>query len=260
LIRLTFDPESKRWGFYPSHQFDRREADFEELSGQEYPFNTVEAATIGAAQSLEPHSNDGSTSWIVNGVAVPNLQPHVHIIGSPGYRARIDGGLYDLNRDQLQAVHAQTKLHIDAHARSTTIDYEIPLGQQVHAACLIWDKLPRRSRPKMHDFLDEMMPAVNKRTRQRHLRAFLIVASDDWPVILATTEVEIIGLDSILKAARIYSPGPPRRKRTPLRQRYMELRDLLRARLYEEARLLVLKFDEEDANGPEGSFADDASE
>ena len=47
---------------------------------------------------------------------------------------------------------------------------------------------------------------MSKRKRQRHLRTFLIISSDDWPFILRTTEVAITGMESILKAARIY-PG-----------------------------------------------------
>jgi hypothetical protein len=257
-VRVTFDPKSKRWGFYPSHQFDRREAEFEELVGQEYPFNTVEAATMGAMKYLEPYWHVGSTSWIVGGVVVPNIPPSVHVIGSPGYRARIDAGLYDLNQEQLQHVHAQTEDQFRAQTRLSTINYEIPVGQQVHAFCLLWEKLPRQSRPKMNDFLDQMMPKLSRRTRQRHLRAFLIVSSEDWPLIVRFTEVEITGLGSILEAARIYAgPNPPKRKSTPMKQRYMELRNLVYTRRYDDARRLVLRFDEEDDDVQEGTYADE---
>src|SRR5690349_16798264 len=118
---------------------------------------------------------------------------------------------------------------------------EIPLGQLVHAFRLRWEKLPRRSRPRLNDFLDEMMPKVNKRTRERHLRAFLIVSSEDWPAILSTTEVEITGMGSILRAARRYAKptAPERAKKTPMKQRYVELRNLVHARRYEDARRLV---------------------
>jgi hypothetical protein len=105
----------------------------------------------------------------------------------------------------------------------------------------------------MHDFLDEMMPRMSKRTRQRHLRAFLIVSSEDWPVILSSTEVEITGMASILEAARIYAE--PTRKRTPIKQRYTELRNLVYTRRYEDARRLVLRFDAED--DPEGTAVDE---
>ena len=37
----------------------------------------------------------------------------------------------------------ETERQIDAQARQTAIRYEIPLGQLVHAFCLIWEKLPR---------------------------------------------------------------------------------------------------------------------
>jgi hypothetical protein len=260
LIRITFDPVSKRWGFYTSHPLDRREAEYEELLGVQYPYNTVEAATSGAVQSLEPYWDAGTTLWIHGGVKVPNVPANVHFTGSPGYRAFIDAGLYEIDQEQLRAVHAQTKAQIDALARETAIRLEIPIGQQVHAFSLLWDKMPRRSRPKRNDYLDQMMPRVAKRTRERHVKAFLIVASEDWPAIVRTTEVKITGLVSILKAARIYSPPPPRRKKTPMKQRYLELRGLVYLRRYKEARRLVLRFDEEDADAPEGSFSDQDSE
>jgi hypothetical protein len=109
----------------------------------------------------------------------------------------------------------------------------------------------------MNDFLDEMMPTVNKRTRERHLRTFLIVSSQDWLVILSTTEVKITGMVSILEAARIYArpTAPKRRKKTPLKQRYVELRNLVYTRRYEDARRLVLRFDGED--DPEGTTVDE---
>ena len=146
---------------------------------------------------------------------------------------------------------SETERQIDAQARQTAINYEIPLGQLVHAFCLMWEKLPRRSRPKMHDWLDEVMPRVKKRKRQRHLRTFLIVSSEDWPFILWTTEVEITGMESILRAARIYAgqTSPPRKKRTPMRERYMVLRDAVIRGDLAEARQLVEKYDNEDVGG-----------
>ena len=48
--------QPRRWGFYPSHAT----AGDEVPDDVEYRFNTVEAATIGALQYLEPHWNDGS--------------------------------------------------------------------------------------------------------------------------------------------------------------------------------------------------------
>jgi hypothetical protein len=146
------------------------------------------------------------------------------------------------------AKHVQTERQIDAQAKQTAINQEIPLGQLVHALWMMWEKLPRRSRPRLHAWLDEVMPQVNKRKRQRHVRAFLIVSSEDWPVILRTTEVEIAGMDSILRAARIYSgqTSPPRKKRTPMTERYLALRETVIRGDLDEARELVAKYDSED--------------
>jgi hypothetical protein len=243
----------RRWGYYPSHAT----AGDEVPSDVEYRYDTVEAATTGALEYLRPYWNDGSALVIHNGVRVSNMPDNAVVTGSPGYRARIDAGLYDLGQEQLQHIHSQTENQVRAQTRLNAINYEIPLGQQVHAFCLIWEKLPRRSRPRMHDFLDEMMPRMSKRTRQRHLRAFLIVSSEDWRVILSSTEVEITGMASILEAARIYAEAtmPKRRKKTPIKQRYTELRNLVYTRRYEDARRLVLRFDAED--DPEGAAVDE---
>ena len=64
-----------------------------------------------------------------------------------------------------------------------------------------------------------MMPTVQKRTRERHFKTFAIVSSDDWPVILAITEIEITGMESIPRAQEPFSPPRSRRKkvRTPSR-------------------------------------------
>ena len=115
----------------------------------EYRFNTVEAATIGALNYLEPYWGDDFLLAIHNGVRVPNMPPNAVVTGSPGYRARIDAGLWDMDLEQLQAVHLQTQRQIDINARQTAVNYEIPLGQLVHAFCLMWEKLPKgRARQK----------------------------------------------------------------------------------------------------------------
>ena len=233
-------------GIYPSHA----EAGDEVPDDVEYRFNTVEAATTGALEYLKPFWNDHSLLAIHNGVRVPDMPANAVITGSPGYRAKIDAGLYDMGVEQLQAVHLRTEREIDAQAKQTAISYEIPLGQVVHAFCQMWLKLPRRSRPKMHDWLDEVMPRVSKRKRQRHLRTFLIISSDDWPFILSTTEVAITGMESILKAARIYlgRTSPQRKKRTPMTQRYLALREAVIRGDLVEARQLVERYDREDVN------------
>ena len=91
----------------------------------------------------------------------------------------------------------------------------IPIGQQVHAFVELWKKQPRRGRPKLHDYLDEMMPGTNKRTRQRHLKVFAVVSSDDWPDMVALAQEAITGMELILWVDRAFSPPPPRKKKTP---------------------------------------------
>jgi hypothetical protein len=54
-------------------------------------------------------------------------------------------------------------------------------------------------------------------TRQRHLKVFAIVSSDDWPDMVALAREEITGMESILRVAGAFSPPPPRPKKTPLK-------------------------------------------
>ena len=109
LLRRAAD-QPRRWGFYPSHAT----AGDEVPDDVEYRFNTVEAATTGALQYLEPFWNDDSLLVIHNGVRVPDMPANAVITGSPGYRAKIDAGLYDMGVEQLQAVHLR-----DRASRST---------------------------------------------------------------------------------------------------------------------------------------------
>jgi hypothetical protein len=269
-FRITRDPGSGRWGYREVPRSMPPAEDDIVPDDVQFPFNTVPEATTGALRHLEPYWGDPSTALLIEGgVAVPGMPVNARIIGSPGYRAAIDGGLYDLDQSELQAVHERTRRQSGEQARETTVKYDIPLGQQVHAFRELREKLwPRHRRkrgsyPKVNDWLDQMMPTVQKRTRERHFKTFAIVSSDDWPVILAITEIEITGMESILRAARAFSPPRSRRKkvRTPLRDRYQALRAALLTRRYAEGRRLALKFDEEDDDdAPEGSYTDDEGE
>jgi hypothetical protein len=241
-FRIVNDPDSDRWGFY---EVPRRVHPSDEKIVVDKVlclFNTVAEATIGALNRAA-----GEPVVIHGGVVVPNMPENARIIGSPGYRAGIDGSLYDLNPAELQAVYRQTDRKGRNHARQAAIHCDIPLGQQVHAFMELWEKQPRRSRPKLHDFLDEMMPGMNKRTRQRHFKVFAIVSSDDWPDIVTTAQEEITGMASILRVARAFSTPLPRKKKTPLKERYLALRRAVLSGEYAEALRLIEQFDDEDA-------------
>ena len=110
----------------------------------DYRFNTVEAATTGALQYLEPYWNDDSLLAIHNGVRLPDMPANAVITGSPGYRLRINAGLYDMDEHQLQAEIVGTLQRSDEQARQTAIHYDIPIGQQVHAFYRLYYRQPRR--------------------------------------------------------------------------------------------------------------------
>ncbi len=269
-FRIVRDPGSGRWGYHEVPRAVHPAKNDIVADGVQFLFNTVAEATTGALRHLEPYWGDASTTLLIEGgVAVPGIPSNARMIGSPGYRAGIDGGLYDLNQAELQAVHERTRRQSGDQARETTIQYDIPIGQQVHAFRELYEKLwPRHRRkpgsyPRMNDWLDQMMPTVKKRTRERHFKTFAIVSSDDWSAILVITDIEITGMDSILAAAKAFSPPRPRRKkvRTPLKARYQALRSALLTRRYAEGRRLALGFDEEDDDdAPEGSYTDDKPE
>jgi hypothetical protein len=269
-FRIVRDRGSGRWGYHEVSRSVHLAEDAIVADDVQFPFNTVTDATVGALRHLEPYWGDPSTALLIDGgVAVPGMPSNARIIGSPGYRARIDGGLYDLNRSELQAVHERTRLRSGEQARETAIEYDIPLGQQVHAFRELYGKLwPRHRRkrgsyPRVNDWLDQMMPSVKKRTRERHLKTFAVVSSDDWPDMVTLAEEEITGMESILRVAKAFSPPRTRRKkvRTPLKDRYRALRSALLGRRYEEGRWLALHYDEEDDDdAPAGSYTDDETE
>ena len=119
LIRIWFDTHSKRWGFFESQvPFD---AERDVPNNMKYHFNTVGDATVGALRHLEPFWGDASILWIHGGVVVPHMPRNARVTGSPGYRARIDAGLYEMNQAQLQAEHARTIRQSDGQARQTAI-------------------------------------------------------------------------------------------------------------------------------------------
>jgi hypothetical protein len=242
MFRIVRNPESGRWGFHETPRRVHPTDDDIVPDNVRFNFNTVVGATIGALNDAagEPVVIDG-------GVVVPDMPANASIVGSPGYRAGIDASLYNMTQAELQAVHVHTHRNSAGHARQTAIRYDIPLGQQVHAFMEFWKKQPRRSRPKLHDFLDEVMPGMKKRTRQRHLKVFAIVSSYDWPVMVATAEEDITGMESILRVARAFSTQPPRTKKTPLKERYLALRQAVQSKKYAEAHRLIDQFDGEDA-------------
>jgi hypothetical protein len=239
--RIVSDPDSDSWGFHEVHRREHPPDDDIVPDGVPFPFNTVAEATIGALNHAA-----GEPVVIHDGVVVPGMPANARIVGSPGYRACIDGGLYDLDQDELRTVYEQTHRKSGEQSRQTAIHYDIPLGQQVSAFMELHRRMPK-PRPKLHDWLDERMPGMNKRTRQRHFKCFAIVSSYDWPDMVALAEEEITGMASILRVARAFSPPPPRKKKTPLKERYLALRNAVASQRYEQAQQLIEQYDGEDA-------------
>src|ERR1700722_6587309 len=64
---------------------------------------------------------------------VPDMPPNAKIIGSPGYRARINAYVYEMSQEQLLEEHAHTCRRSNEEEREVAISYEIPIRQQAHA-------------------------------------------------------------------------------------------------------------------------------
>jgi len=238
--RIVSD-DSGRWGFHEiPHVAHPVDADAVP-DGVQFHFNTVVEATVGAVNYAA-----GEPAAIHGGVTVPSMPANVRIVGSPGYRACIDGGLYDLDQDELRAVYEQTHRKSGEQARQTAIHHDIPIGQQASAFIELHRRMPK-PRPKLHDWLDEVMPGMNKRTRQRHFKCFAIVSSYDWPDMVALAEEEITGMASILRVAQRFTKRGPRKPEPSWKKRYLALRNAVALRRYAEAHQLIEQYDSEDA-------------
>jgi hypothetical protein len=262
-FKIVRDQASGRFGFYEGPRGQDSPAEGEVLAS----FNTVVDATRAALTHVRPWWNDSRTLLLIDGgVTLPNMPTNVRIIHDAGFRSGIDASLYDLDVEGLRAIHERTRQGGGIQARQAAIRFDIPIGQQVHAAHVLYEELwPRHRRrgdptaPTRNEFLDEVIP-VQRRRRERHLKAFLIVSSEEWPHIEANAGIEITGIDSIMKAARIVFPPKTRNKKpkTPLKERYAALRAALLARRYEEGRRQALAFDEEDDEDAEpGSYREE---
>jgi hypothetical protein len=97
-FRIARDPGSDRWGYHEVPRSMHPAEDDIVSDDVQFPFNTVAEATAGVLRRFEPYWADPSTALLIEGgVAVPGMPANARIVGSPGYRAAIDGGLYDLD-------------------------------------------------------------------------------------------------------------------------------------------------------------------
>ena len=106
---------------------------------------------------------------------------------------------------------------------------------------------------RLHGIGDLRFDGIDRRTRDRNLKAFLIVVCENWPAMdTAYTGIKV-GLERIFAAAEQFLGKPPKPARTPLKTRYQTLRDAVRSHDFDNAEQAIDRFDKEDKDGePQG--------
>ena len=109
VFRIVRDPHSGRWGYHEVPRSVHPAEDDTLPDDMQFPFNTVAEATTGALRHLEPYWGDAQTALLIDaGVAVSGMPSNAENHRLAGYRAGVDGGLYELDQAELQAVHERT--------------------------------------------------------------------------------------------------------------------------------------------------------
>jgi hypothetical protein len=247
LIRVIFDPESRKFGFF-APEFER--------ACTEFKYATAHEATSEAFCYAETAWCDGgkladaSIDLTIEGGDFDDALPNVRRVDTGDYRLWLNAHLYSFDEDELRRDIAQGVEQATAAQRELAARWEVPLGQSMEAARLLYKRrYPHRRRgsndPTLNQYLDELFP-VDQTTRDRWYKAYMIVAASDWPAMLAGYAGKRKGIAGILDAARQFARKPTRPKRTPIRDRYAELRNALDADDLQAARAAAKRHDDED--------------
>jgi hypothetical protein len=248
LIRVVFDPESRRFGYFAP--------EFENAC-TEFKYATAHEATSEALYFAETAWSDGGRladvpiDLTIDGGDSLDAPPNVRCVDSGDYRLWLNAHLYSYDENELRGRIVEDVEQAMAAQRELAARWEVPLGQSVEAARLLYKRLyPNRRRgsndPTLGQFLDGLFP-VDQTTRDRWYKAYLIVASPDWPAMLTSYTGKRRGIAGIFDAARHFAGKPARPKRTPTRDRYVELRNAIDADDLQAARAAAKRHDDEDA-------------
>jgi hypothetical protein len=255
-LKIVFDSTIRRFGFYDTVN--------ESLSDVVYEYPSVHEATDAALVYADETWGDGQRLdpnidlTIEGGDWDGHIPANTTIIEGPAFRNCISGHLYELDEDELRRqivddIRGSKSAHNDMAMR-----HDLPIGQAVEAAMRLYKKLYHdRKRgsnaPTQGQFLDSIFDGIERRTRERNLKAFLIVASPEWPAMDSGYTGSKVGLERIFAAAEQFSGKSPKATRTPLKTRYQTLRDAVLARDYGNAEQAIGQFDREDEDAqPQG--------
>jgi hypothetical protein len=189
--------------------------------------------------------------------------PSVKFEAGPRYRNWLSGDVYEMKRDELAQEAGKAIEELTEATDAITAQHSVPMGQRIDAAIVLYKNLYGKWRrgsnaPTMTKFLDEMFQGMDARTRQRHHKAYLFVACDDWPAMDKAYTGTKRGLDRIFDAARQWAGRPAKNRTTVSRKqydrlltRYERLRDLASHAGLDDVRGAFAEFDHEDEHDAE---------
>jgi hypothetical protein len=227
-LHIVFNSDIRQFGYYDAAKQSPDDILYE------YP--TAHDATDAALVHGDEMRGDGQRLasnvdlTIEGGDWDEHLPPNTTVEAGPAFRNWFSSHLYELTEDELRKQVADDIEVAKAAYNSAAGRHDLPLGQAVEAAIhlhkkLYPDRTPRSNTPTQTQFLDVMFGGIDRRTRDRNYKAFLIVASQDWPTMDAGYAGPKVGLERIFAAAEQFGGRPPRPPRTPLKTRYQTLRD-----------------------------------
>jgi hypothetical protein len=230
------------------------------------PFPTAHAATDACLTHIDQYCDSiggiDAADATITGCDWQHFEnyPSVKFVAGPRYRNWLSGDVYDMQQEELaqEALKAIEKL-ADA-TDAITARHSVPVGQLIDAATVLYTRMYGKRRrgsnaPTMTTFLGDMFKNIDERTRQRHHKAYLIVASDDWPAMDKAYTGAKRGMERIFDAAKQWAGRPTKKRNTVSRKQYDRLlnrfelvRDIAAHRTIEDVRLAFAQFDRNDEN------------
>jgi hypothetical protein len=228
------------------------------------PFPTAHAATDACLTHIDEYfsSIDGidAADVALDGADWDHFEnyPSVKFVAGPRYRNWLTGNVYEIQQEELarEAANAIEKLTEDTE--TITARHNVPLGQLIDAATVLYTRMYGKRRrgsnaPTMAAFLGDMFKGIDERTRQRHHKAYLIVASDDWPAMDKAYTGAKRGMERIFDAAKQWTGRLTKKRNTVSRKQYDRLldrfellRDVAIHAGIDEVRDTIAGFDRED--------------
>jgi hypothetical protein len=241
--------------------------EFESAGGPERsnPFATASEATEACLTYIDEYCSSiggiDAADITLGGGDLENIAnyPNMKFEAGPPYRNWFDGNVYNMEQEELAREAQDAIERLMQAADASTARHSVPLGQLIDAATCLHQKLyPKRrgtDAPNLTQFLDGMFKNIDSRTRQRHRKAYCIVASDDWPAMDKAYPGTKRGLERILDAAKQFAGRPATRRATVSRKqydrllnRYEHLRNVASNSGIDDVRGAFAEFDQEDEN------------